>query len=288
MSRSSTSSSSSSSSSPPVVSANVSAPGANGANGANAASSSSSSSPPVANAGSQYALCALGVGLVALGIVMIVWSVVPVDGESGRPTVGDAGKTSSVAFILVGAGVTMLLLSLCLGIRNKSRRAQHAQQGGPGPYTTQLSMDDSIDVHQGGTGPYTTQLSMDDSIDVVENRFTVPSYDEVVGSSGATVPPVAGRGVRMNSTSQLPSYDDVFDGDVPPVTPTEPGVAVPAGSTGGRWKSGAARKLLPLKLRRIKSEKLGVKSAPSSPQPVVLSIEPLTPPPQYDDKPPQL
>ncbi|KAK7915916.1 hypothetical protein WMY93_011677 [Mugilogobius chulae] len=31
--------------------------------------------------GAHYALCALGVGLIALGIVMIVWTVIPVDGE---------------------------------------------------------------------------------------------------------------------------------------------------------------------------------------------------------------
>ncbi len=37
-------------------------------------SNNNSSSENSGNSGSQYALCALGVGLVALGIVMIVWS----------------------------------------------------------------------------------------------------------------------------------------------------------------------------------------------------------------------
>lgn len=88
------------------------------------------------NYGSQYALCALGVGLVALGIVMIVWSVVPADvsenSSSGSGSPGDTGarknKASSVAFVLVGSGVAMLLLSLCLGMRNKQREQQRLQE----------------------------------------------------------------------------------------------------------------------------------------------------------------
>lgn len=99
--------------------------------------SNNDSSEHAGNYGSQYALCALGVGLVALGIVMIVWSVVPADvsennssSSSGSP--GDTGarknKASSVAFVLVGSGVAMLLLSLCLGMRNKQREQQRLQE----------------------------------------------------------------------------------------------------------------------------------------------------------------
>lgn len=82
------------------------------------------------NSGSQYALCALGVGLIALGIVMIVWSVVPAtplgnSSSSGNPAgEGRKNKASSVAFVLTGCGVAMLLLSLCLGMRNKRREQQ--------------------------------------------------------------------------------------------------------------------------------------------------------------------
>lgn len=47
-------------------------------------------------------------------------------------------------------------------------------------------------------------------------------------------------------------------------------------------------KLLPLKVRRIKSEKLGRKTSSSTSPVTVSSIEPLTPPPQYDDMPPEL
>lgn len=94
------------------------------------------SSEHAGNYGSQYALCALGVGLVALGIVMIVWSVVPADmseNSSSSGSLGDTGarknKASSVAFVLVGSGVAMLLLSLCLGMRNKQREQQRLQEG---------------------------------------------------------------------------------------------------------------------------------------------------------------
>ncbi|XP_028854354.1 transmembrane protein 51b isoform X2 [Denticeps clupeoides] len=75
---------------------------------------------------SHYALCALGVGMIGLGIVMIVWTVVPLGTNSTYATVVDTagttkGTTSSVAFVLVGSGVAMLLLSICLGIRHKRR-----------------------------------------------------------------------------------------------------------------------------------------------------------------------
>lgn len=84
------------------------------------------------NSGSQYALCALGVGLVALGIVMIVWSVVPTDTSGNSSIAGDASnrknKASSVAFVLVGSGVAMLLLSLCVGMRNKQREQLQLQE----------------------------------------------------------------------------------------------------------------------------------------------------------------
>lgn len=105
----------------------------NSNNNNNRSSSSNNSSEANGNSGSQYALCALGVGLIALGIVMIVWSVVPGDsvGNSSSPGAGDSGrksKASSVAFILSGCGVAMLLLSLCLGMRNKQREQQRLQE----------------------------------------------------------------------------------------------------------------------------------------------------------------
>lgn len=96
--------------------------------------------------GAHYALCALGVGLIALGIVMVVWTVMPMDGGgstkapalAGNSTTlppsgndeaaADRTKSSSVALVLVGVGGLMLFLSICLGIRSKSRARSRADQ----------------------------------------------------------------------------------------------------------------------------------------------------------------
>lgn len=92
------------------------------------------------NSGAQYATAALGVGLIALGIVMIVWSVVPAGsgGNSSRPGMESTQvkENSSVAFVLVGGGVALLLLSVCLSIRNKHRAAR-GQEAGSTPANTQ-------------------------------------------------------------------------------------------------------------------------------------------------------
>lgn len=101
------------------------------------------SSSEGSGSGAHYALCALGVGLIALGIVMIVWTVIPRDGEdipnsagnsTGNPTTIDPeeedkdGKSSTVAMVLVGVGAAMLLLSIFLGVRNKRRRGNASSQ----------------------------------------------------------------------------------------------------------------------------------------------------------------
>ena len=116
--------------------------------------SNRSSSSEGSGSGAHYALCALGVGLIALGIVMIVWTVIPMDGEasSDRPTTSgnssttepeekgenddsDSSKSSTVAMVLVGVGAALLLLSICLGVRSKrnarNRSNQPATTGGP-------------------------------------------------------------------------------------------------------------------------------------------------------------
>lgn len=95
--------------------------------------------------GAHYALCALGVGLIALGIVMIVWTVIPMDGEvlssstttsAGNNTLPDDGdedqtdstKSSTVAMVLVGVGAILLVLSICLGVRSKRRARSTGNQ----------------------------------------------------------------------------------------------------------------------------------------------------------------
>lgn len=232
------------------------------------------------NSGSQYALCALGVGLVALGIVMIVWSVVPADPSSNNsissggdpdPT-GKKQKASSVAFVLVGSGVAVLLLSMCLGMRNKQREQQFLQQ----------------QQNQATAQPDA------ETAEEQARRYAVPSYEEAVGSGQY---PVTQSNLRP-SISQLPSYDDLVTVDglqyeseganaaatTTICTTTTTTAEQPASSNRRLGKN----KLLPIKIRRIKSEKLHMKEADVPQAPMQISIEPLTPPPQYEDKVPPL
>ncbi|XP_010873901.2 transmembrane protein 51a [Esox lucius] len=236
------------------------------------------------NSGSQYALCALGVGLVALGIVMIVWSVVPADmaGNSSSGTGGgnskpdNRGKASSVAFVLAGAGVAMLLLSLCLGMRNKQRERQALLEG-----------------QTPGAGNITASVEDAETAEEQAQRYNVPSYEEAVGSGQY---PIRQSNLR-HSASQLPSYDDLVDGvqiDMEGCDFTAPDSTNPASSAAAaavppnRWAARTGLKLLPLKIRRIKSEKHHMNSTENSLPPEGISIEPLTPPPMYEDKVPQL
>ncbi|XP_008273982.1 transmembrane protein 51a [Stegastes partitus] len=255
----------------------------------------SSSRENTGNSGSQYALCALGVGLIALGVVMIVWSVVPADaaGNSSIPGGGNGttdrrNKASSVAFVLTGSGVVMLLLSLCLGMRNKQRelRFQEAQNSQAEAQRVQEARETAEEQAQ---------------------RYAVPTYEEAVGSGQY---PVRQSNLRP-STSQLPSYDDLdqvdgvqYENEGPEVTtagsqpapasgaPTAPApapaAAAASASSSSRRPGKNSRKLLPIKIRRIKSEKLHMKNIDNSQPAAGISIEPLTPPPQYEDKVPPI
>ncbi|KAM6977758.1 transmembrane protein 51a [Aplochiton taeniatus] len=249
----------------------------------NNSSSNNNNNNSEGNSGSQYALCALGVGLVALGIVMIVWSIVPADlagnnnnnsssssdgsGNGGRPD--NRSKASSVAFVLVGGGVVMLLLALCLGMRNKQRE--------------QRLLRDTQNARAEAGGQEETAVEQDE-------RYTVPSYEEVVGSGQYPVR----QSNLCHSPSQLPAYDDLVKVDgvqfecegseiSPAGQPTPTAAAVP-NCTPGK----TSRMHLPLKIRRIKSEKTHMSNEDDSQPPVGFSIEPLTPPPQYDEKVPPL
>ncbi|KAF6727554.1 Transmembrane protein 51 [Oryzias melastigma] len=252
-------------------------------------------------AGAHYALCALGVGLIALGVIMIVWTVMPADmnpttapaGNSTQPepNPGDAQRTqsSSVALVLVGVGLAMLLLSICLSLRSK-RRAQTAsnqavETGGP----------------LMGHVPGHAETEAVDS-----NAYSVPSYDEVVGSNNF---PVRQSNLRQ-STSQLPSYEDIIAAvenegrdqteNPPPAdsTPAQPASDQDAHATltantslPTRSSSRASRILRPLRVRRIKSDKLHLKELRlqiRTPTQNPVTIEPITPPPQYENKMPEL
>uniref|UniRef100_A0A8B9J5A1 Transmembrane protein 51b n=1 Tax=Astyanax mexicanus TaxID=7994 RepID=A0A8B9J5A1_ASTMX len=233
--------------------------------------------------GSQYAFCALGVGLVALGVIMILWSLVPMEtARNGSVTNSTSTgsesklKTSSVAFVLVGAGLAMLLLAICLGVRSKQRRSQSQTDT---PTATQYS-----DQAQGDSGRDEQQAP----------TYNVPSYEEAVTSGQY---PVRQSNLR-HSTSQLPSYEDLISavenegegqnsgsGQNPPAARSQP-VNPPA----SRSSSRASRLLRPLRVRRIMSEKLHLKDIRlniQTPPQGGVTIEPLTPPPQYEDKPPE-
>ncbi|CAB1353443.1 unnamed protein product [Coregonus sp. 'balchen'] len=238
--------------------------------------------------GSSYALCALGVGLIALGIVMIVWTVVPSDASQTTKALGnfsvtvpvdhagydekdrETAKTSSIAYVLVGAGLAMLLLSIYLAVRNKRRGCQRGQE---------------------------TR-----AVEEPAPAYDVPSYEEVVTSGQY---PIRQSNLR-HSTSQLPSYEDlisavekegegpraVISEDVLPTTPALAPQPAPAASANPptRSSSRTSRLLRPLRVRRIKSEKLHLKDfrfKVCNPTDVKVTIEPITPPPQYDDKMPE-
>ncbi|XP_034022152.1 transmembrane protein 51b [Thalassophryne amazonica] len=265
-----------------------------------------SSNRTSSGSGAYYALCALGIGLIALGIIMIVWTVIPVDKEttntssasSGNSTVpansneetADRTKTSSVALVLVGVGVALLLLSIFLGVRNKRRSRSIARQ--PAPAAASTFTDHVAGEHEERAPDSTT--------------YNVPSYDEVIGSSDY---PVRQSNLRQ-STSQLPSYEDIIaavenEGSEPTTNPTEdsenhdaapaepqaetcpaPDVRWPARTT-----SRASRLLRPLLMRRIKSDRLHLRDFRlqiRTPTQNPVTIEPITPPPEYENNPPDL
>ncbi|XP_058246347.1 transmembrane protein 51a [Hemibagrus wyckioides] len=229
----------------------------------------SSQTPPDSNnngsgssSASQYATAALGVGLLVLGIVMILWSVVPVGNGLNKPQngPGEVRNTSSVGFVLLGTGVSMLLLSLFLGIQNK--------------YRAMRQPNSSANTEQGQQ----VERQPDQS-----EQYTVPSYEEVVGNPEY---PISQFSPRQNSTTQLPAYDELVETTQDEVEGPRP----PAHKNGAdnlnsshmlpHRTDRSGLKLLPLKTRR--------KSSSSSPQVTVCSIEPLTPPPQYEENPPEL
>lgn len=250
-----------------------------------------------------------------MGIVMIVWTVIPMDGEASPPNKPgnstlvpqndddrdeestENAKSSTVAMVLVGVGAALLLLSICLGVRSKrnaahNRSNQPAQAGGP--------LMDFVPGEQ-------------EEPAVDPTTFNVPSYEEAVGSGDY---PVRNSNLR-SSTSQLPSYEDIIaavenEGAEPTGNPTEdtplnnptPAAAQPAAepqadrpsltsnpSLPTRSSSRASRLLRPLRVRRIKSDKLHLKDFRiqiRSPTQNPVTIEPITPPPQYDNKMPEL
>lgn len=129
-------------------------------------------------------------------------------------------------------------------------------------------------------------------------RYAVPSYEEAVGSGQY---PVSQNNPRP-STCPLPSYEDLVQvdrvhyeiegsgatatGPQPPPTSASPAAHPTSASASNRRPGKNNRKLLPIKIRRIKSEKIHMKNTESTHPTTEIGIEPLTPPPQYDKVPP--
>uniref|UniRef100_A0A096M1W5 Transmembrane protein 51b n=1 Tax=Poecilia formosa TaxID=48698 RepID=A0A096M1W5_POEFO len=235
---------------------------------------------------------------------MIVWTMIPEDknttgGPNSTVPTTDGGKNTSlfaspIALGLVGVGMSMLLLSVFLGLRSKRRgRNQNAQ-----PARGASTFMDHVAAPPAAT-------NVDHETEMNPETYNVPSYEEVVGSGNY---PVRQSNLRQ-STSQLPSYEDILaavenedsqpannSSENSPLNDQTPTAAGPSGiaaqpSLPTRSASRASRLLKPLRVRRIKSDKLHLKDFRlqiRTPTQNPVTIEPITPPPQYDNKMPEL
>ncbi|XP_072283470.1 transmembrane protein 51 [Pyxicephalus adspersus] len=235
------------------------------------------------SSGSYYALTAIGVGLLVLGVVMAVWNLVPGFGSNDKPatahgnsskpeTQGEINlksKTFSVAYVLVGSGIALLLLAICLSIRSKRKR--------------RLSMEEAQAVPQEVTSP----RGNDDSLEEPNSpRYSAPSYEEVMRMDFEPRQATEADGNQRMSIS-LPSYESLTELDE--TTPTRPNAASAKAEQPQRTNSRSGKEKKPLNVRRIKSDKLHLKEfrlnlSGHNKMADTQKIEPITPPPQYEDK----
>ncbi|XP_077167827.1 transmembrane protein 51 [Paroedura picta] len=233
--------------------------------------------------GSHYALTAIGLGMLVLGMIMAVWNLVPGFGQGGKPHSGNSSKTDSsgggflksktfsVAYVLIGAGVLLLMFSVCLSIRDRKRRSQ--SQCTPR-------------IQQQTSGERPQQDDSQDEDEETPSRYYVPSYEEVMNTD---YPDLREADRSAQISVSLPSYESLTGLDEN--TPTRPAAAAEAGPNGerppSRRSSRLSKRLRPLKVRRIKSEKLHLKdiriNLPDGNSSSRVTIEPLTPPPQYEE-----
>ncbi|XP_004472235.2 transmembrane protein 51 [Dasypus novemcinctus] len=230
--------------------------------------------------GSHYALTAIGLGMLVLGVIMAMWNLVPGFSAAEKPAaqgnkteIGGGilkSKTFSVAYVLVGAGVMLLLLSICLSIRDRKRRRQ--------------SEEIAHIQHPAGAAPHAQEEDSQEE-EEVSSRYYVPSYEEVMNTNYAEVRELE---QTPRASVSLPSYESLTGLEEASPVPAGAEVETHPGNPPERQNSRLAKRLKPLKVRRIKSEKLHLKdfriSLPDKNVPPP-SIEPLTPPPQYDDVP---
>ncbi|XP_025051396.1 transmembrane protein 51 isoform X3 [Alligator sinensis] len=235
--------------------------------------------------GSHYALTAIGLGMLVLGIIMAVWNLVPgfghgdkspsSSGNSSKPESDSGGgmlksKTFSVAYVLVGAGVLLLLVSICLNIRDKKKQRQNEDLGRI--------------QHQASAEPQHQEDSQEEEDDS-HSRYYVPSYEEVM-NTGYTETRDLDRSTRISMS--LPSYESLtgIDENTQTSATAATGPEANAERQPSRHSSRLSKRLKPLKVRRIKSEKLHLKdirvNLPDK-NSSHITIEPLTPPPQYDE-----
>ncbi|KAM9299242.1 LOW QUALITY PROTEIN: transmembrane protein 51 [Gastrophryne carolinensis] len=232
---------------------------------------------------SHYALSAIGIGLLILGAVMAVWNLVPGFGSNDQPgpSPGNSShpgnapesivksKTFSVAYVLVGAGIALILLSICLSIRNKRKRRP--------------SMDGVHVVQQEVTNPRGNEESPEDAD---FPRYSAPSYEEVM-RMGYEAPQAADADGNQRISISLPSYESLTELDES--TPTRPADRAARTEQPQRTDSRSGKGKKPLNVRRIKSDKLHLKEfrlhlSRQSNVAETQKIEPITPPPQYEEK----
>ncbi|KAF1481475.1 Transmembrane protein 51, partial [Pygoscelis antarcticus] len=231
--------------------------------------------------GSHYALTAIGLGMLVLGIIMAVWNLVPGFGHPEKPSAhaGNSSKpnhstegilkskTFSVAYVLVGAGVLLLLLSICLNIRDKKRQSE-----------------DITCMQQEASAEPSHQEDSQEEDEEASSRYYVPSYEEVM-NVGYSEPRDSDRSNRISVS--LPSYESLTGLDESTQPPGAAGAEPSVERQPGRHSSRLSKRLKPLKVRRIKSEKLHLKdirlnlTEGNSTAPI--TIEPLTPPPKYEE-----
>ncbi|XP_018592087.2 transmembrane protein 51a [Scleropages formosus] len=230
---------------------------------------------------SRYCLCMLGTGLVTLGVIVMV-SLEQQTWDSSRLSLYQQFETHSkltpVAFILMFAGTAMLMISVCLWLQNKQRQERNSPMQDCTSTTEQRGP-----TEQRGTTEVAGQVP----------RYGVPSYEEVMTSGQY---PIQQSNLR-SSGSQLPSYDDLVESGAV----TEPPAAIrsetfiPSSSLASPESTFLVHpkyqdnhttcKLLPLREQRIHSKTLNLDEHPALADPLIL--EPLTPPPQYEESPPE-
>lgn len=216
---------------------------------------------------------------------MAVWNLVPGFGHTDKPSSSagnssfpehDGGgilksKTFSVAYVLVGAGVLLLLLSICLNVRDRTKKRQN---------------EDIARIQQGTSAEPHHQENSQEEDDEIPSRYYVPSYEEVM-NAGYPETRELDRSTRISIS--LPSYESLTGIDETTPTTTTATVDSNIERQPSRHSSRLKKQLKPLKVRRIKSDKLHLKdfriNLPDRNSSGQITIEPLTPPPQYDEIP---